>query len=145
MPFAKGKPRAPNAGRRRGVRNKRTVAAQGPVYPDALKHLAEVMASTDATITHELKLRAALGLAQYQNSRPVPLKTFQPIELKEPTTAQEARDAIVRITMMIAKAEIDSEHGGRVIAGLEAFLNAKAAELELAVLKLQAEEEGEVP
>lgn len=143
MPFAKGKPRAANAGRRRGTRNKRTVAAQGPVYPDALKHLAEVMASTDGAITPELKLRAALGLAPYQNSKPVPLKTFQPIELKEPTTAQEARDAIVRITMMIAKGEVDGEHGGRIIAGLEAFLSAKAAENEKRIQALEAALRGE--
>jgi hypothetical protein len=31
---------------------------------------------------------------------------------------------------MIARAEIDGEHGSRVIAGLEAYLSAKAAELE---------------
>ena len=41
---------------------------------------------------------------------------------------------------MIAKAEIDGEHGGRIIAGLEAFLSARAAELEAEVEKHRAEE-----
>ena len=41
---------------------------------------------------------------------------------------------------MIAKAEIDGEHGGRIIAGLEAFLGARAAELEAEVEKHRAEE-----
>ena len=31
---------------------------------------------------------------------------------------------------MIARAEIDGEHASRIIAGLEAFLAARAAELE---------------
>lgn len=144
MPFAKGKPRAKTAGRRRGTRNKRTIAAQGPVYPDALKHLAEVMASTDGTITPELKLRAALGLAQYQNSKPSPLKpAVQPVELNLPETAQEARDAIAIITVMIARAEIDLEHGGKIVAGLEAFLNAKAADNEKRIQALEAALRGE--
>jgi hypothetical protein len=78
--FAKG--RAKVSGRKKDSRNKRTIAAQGPNYPDALMHLAEVMASTDGTITPELRLRAALGLARYQNSKPVPLKIVQTIERK---------------------------------------------------------------
>ena len=41
---------------------------------------------------------------------------------------------------MIARAEIDSDHGARIIAGLEAFLNARAAELEVEVEKYRAEE-----
>ena len=43
---------------------------------------------------------------------------------------------------MIARTEIDGEHGARVITGLEAFLGAKAAELEAEVEKHRAEEEG---
>ena len=41
---------------------------------------------------------------------------------------------------MIAKAEIDGEHGARVIAGLEAFLSARAAELEAEVEKFRTVE-----
>ena len=37
----------------------------------------------------------------------------RPFDLDPPKTAQEARDAIARITAMIARAEIDAEHGGQ--------------------------------
>jgi hypothetical protein len=43
---------------------------------------------------------------------------------------------------MIAKVEIDGEHGSRIIAGLEAFLGARAAELEAEVEKHRAEDAG---
>jgi hypothetical protein len=100
-------------------------------------------AKDDPTITPDLRLRAAIGLAQYQHPKPIPLRTAgKPIDLEPPKSAQEARDAIARITSMIAKAEIDGEHGSRIIAGLEAFLGARAAELEAEVDKHRAEEEG---
>ena len=138
MSFTHG--RAKTGGRKRGSRNKKTVAPK--TYPDALDHLAAVIASKDAAITPDLKVRAAIGLAQYQHPKPTPLRPApdKPIDLPPPKTAQEARDAIARITSMIARAEIDSDHGARIIAGLEAFLNARAAELELEVEKYRAEE-----
>jgi hypothetical protein len=46
---------------------------------------------------------------------------------------------------MIAKAEIDGEHGTRIIVGLEAYLGARAAELEAEVEKHRAEEAGGDP
>jgi hypothetical protein len=46
--LAKGKPRPANAGRRQGVRNKKTLAAAA--RPDALAHLAKIMTSTDPHI-----------------------------------------------------------------------------------------------
>lgn len=137
MSFTHG--RAKTGGRKRGSRNKKTVAPK--TYPDALDHLAAVIASKDAAITPDLKVRAAIGLAQYQHPKPTPSRAaIQPIDLGPPKTAQEARDAIARITSMIARAEIDTDHGARIIAGLEAFLNARAAELELEVEKYRAEE-----
>ena len=104
------------------------------------------MAAKDPTITPELRLRAAIALAQYQRPKPTPLKPVpgQPIDLEPPKNAEEAREAIARITSMIARTEIDGEHGGRVIAGLEAFLGARAAELEAEVEKHRAEEGGVV-
>jgi hypothetical protein len=143
VPFVKGKPKPKGSGRRAGARNKRTIAQQGPVYPDALKHLADVMSSTDGTITPDLKLRAAIGLAAYQNSKPAtPKPTTPPIEFDPPSNAQEARDLIVKITAAIARNEVDSAHGGVVLSGLQMDLNAKAAELEIEVLKHKAEDEG---
>ena len=80
--------------------------------PDALEHLVKVMSSTDRVITEELKLRAAIVLSAYQRPKPGPSKAVgASIDLEPPTTAQEARHAIARITSMIAKAEIDGEHG----------------------------------
>ena len=143
MAYAKGNPRPPNSGRKTGAKNKRTLAAAAPrIYPSALEHLATVMASTDnPMITPDLRLRAAIALAQYQQPKPTSSKLFgTPIDLEPPKNAQEARDAIARITSMIAKAEIDGEHGARVIAGLEAFLSARAAELEAEVEKFRTVE-----
>jgi hypothetical protein len=56
MSFAPGAPRPANSGRKRGSRNKRTLAAAGKL--DALKHLVEVIENKDGTITPDLKLRA---------------------------------------------------------------------------------------
>ena len=129
MTFARGQPKPANGGRKKGVRNKRTLAAEAK--PDGLNHLIEVMTSTDPVITPDLKLRAAIALSQYQHPKPAPSKPAgTPIALEPPKTAQEAREAIGRLTSMIAKAEIDGEHGARIIAGLEAYLSARAAELE---------------
>ena len=143
MRFARGQPKPANGGRKKGVRNKRTVAAASKApYPDALDHLAAVMAAKDdPTITPDLRLRAAIGLAQYQHPKPTPLRAVsQPIDLEPPKNAEKAREAIARITSMIARAEIDGEHGSRVIAGLEAYLGARAAELEIEVERYRAEE-----
>jgi hypothetical protein len=137
MAFAQG--RAKTGGRKKGARNHRTLAAEAK--PDGLNHLIEVMTSTDPVITPDLKLRAAIALSQYQHPKPAPSKPVgTPIALEPPKTAQEAREAIARITSMIAKAEIDGEHGSRIIASLEAFLSARAAELEVEVEKHRAEE-----
>ena len=91
-----------------------------------------VTAKDDSTITPDLRLRAAIALAQYQRPKPTSLKPVpgQPIDLEPPKSAEEAREAIAKITSMIARTEIDGEHGARVIAGLEAYLSARAAELE---------------
>ena len=139
MTFAQGHPKA--GGRKKGARNKRTLASEPKTYPDALDYLTRVMASADGTVTPDLRLRAAIALAQYQHPKPTPSRMFgAPIDLEPPKTAQEARGMIARVTSMIAKAEIDGEHGGRIIAGLEVFLGARAAELEAEVEKHRAEE-----
>lgn len=129
MSFTRGW--AKTGGRGPGSGNKRTIVAAAPkTYPDALDYLAEVMAAKDdPLITPDLRLRAAIELAAYQHPKPAPSKAAgQPIDLEPPKSAEEAREAIARITSMIAKTEIDGEHGGRIIAGLETFLSARAAE-----------------
>jgi len=61
MSFARGQPRPANAGRKKGARNKRTLAAASKVaHPDALDHLAAVMAAKDdPTITPDPRPRSA--------------------------------------------------------------------------------------
>ena len=83
-------------------------------------------------------------LVYFRHLRPPTPRFLDLIALEPPKTAQAARDAIARITSMVAMGEVDGEHAGRVIAGLEAFLGAKAAELEAEVEKHRAEEEGEL-
>jgi hypothetical protein len=140
--FAKGKPRHPNAGRKRGTRNKRTTAAE-KLDTSGLAHLVKVLASEDPVFTPELKVRVAIALASYQQPKPTPLKpALFPLNLKPPQSAQEARDSIAKIASMIAMGTIDGEHGARIVAALEAFLNAKAAELEEVVKRLVAEDAG---
>jgi hypothetical protein len=120
-------------GRTRGSRNKKMALAAEKTYPDALEHLVKVMSSTDPVI---------IAPSAYQRPKPAPSKAVgAPIDLEPPKTAQEARDAIARIASMIAKAEIDGEHGARIIAGLEAFLSARAAELEAEVEKFRTVED----
>ena len=63
-PFTQGMPRPANGGRKRGTRNKRTLAAAS--RPDALDHIEKVMATNDGTITPDVRLRAATVLAMYQ-------------------------------------------------------------------------------
>src|SRR5271166_3092209 len=130
MAFAKGKPRPANSGRQKGARNKRTLAGAPKTYPDALEHLASVMASTDGTITPDLKLRAAIALAQYQHSKPTPLKeTYVAVDdYTAPKTVEEARALILALGERLAKGEIPVELHDSLVNGIRAYLGDKAAE-----------------
>jgi hypothetical protein len=95
----RGYPKPANSGRKKGSRNRRTLAAALKTYPDALDHLASVVAAKDdTTITPDLRLRAAIGLAAYQHPKPFPLReTFVgPIDYAAPKTVDEARAAMRR-------------------------------------------------
>jgi hypothetical protein len=142
VPFAKGISKPAKSGRKRGGRNKRTIAAE-KIGISGLDHLVKVLASDDPVFTPELKVRVAIALTAYQQPKPTPLKpALPPLDLKPPQSAQEARDSIARIASMIAMGTIDGEHGARIVVALEAFLNAKAAELEEVVKRLVAEDAG---
>src|ERR1700722_19047955 len=129
-PFAKG--RAKTGGRQKGVRNKRTVFTEANPYPDGLEHLAMVVAaSDDPTITHELRLRAAIGLAAYQHPKPAPTRdeTFiGPIDYTAPTTPEEARATLLALGERLARREISVEAHDALIGGIKAYLGDKAAE-----------------
>jgi hypothetical protein len=88
--------RAKTGGRKKGAKNKRTIAAAPKTYPDALDYLAEkTAAKDDPLVTPDLRLRAAIGLAAYQHPKPAPEHFVGPIDYAAPTTAEEARAAIL--------------------------------------------------
>jgi hypothetical protein len=126
MSFAGGQPKPANGGRKKGVRNKRTVAATSKAaHPDALDHLAAVMAAKDdPTITPDLRFRAAIGLAAYQHPKPFPLKeTFVgPIDYAAPKTVQQARAAILELGERMARREISVEAHDALINGIRTYL-----------------------
>jgi hypothetical protein len=137
--FTKGKPKPKNSGRRKGTLNKRTLARR-------LEADADDKAISGRVIEAAKNGDAQATLTYYRFLRPPTAKVVgKPIDLEPPKTAQEARDGIARITSMIARTEIDGEHGGRIIAGLEAYIAARTTELEETVKRLQAEEAGGVP
>jgi hypothetical protein len=98
MRFTSGAPRPANAGRRKGSRNKRTLAAAEKL--DALKHLVEVIENKEGTITPDLKLRAAIALAGFQYPRPAPVQTemfLTPVDYTAPKTPEEARQTVLSL------------------------------------------------
>jgi hypothetical protein len=131
--FARGKPRPANSGRKKGVRNRSTLAVESKGYPDALDHLATVMAAhDDPTITPDLRLRAAIGLAAYQHPKPTPARdeTFVgPVAgYRPPKTVDEARAAVLEFGARLAKREISVEAHDALVGGLRVYLGDRAAE-----------------
>jgi hypothetical protein len=140
MTFAIGAPRPSNAGRKKGARNKRTLAAEPKTYPDALEHLAKIVATDDGTITPELKVRAAIGLAAYQHPKPAPLRveTFiGPIDYTVPTNPEGARAALLALGERLARREISVEAHDALVNGIRAYLGDKAAEQERRLSELE--------
>ena len=132
MQFAEGKPRPANAGRRKGTPNCGTERARRLISEaDDKEIVARVVIAAKAGDPHATQL-------YFRFLRPPPSRTAYtvPINLEPPKSAPEARDMIAEVTSMIAKAEIDGEHGSRVIVGLEAFMGARVAELEAKVKTL---------
>jgi hypothetical protein len=134
MVFTNGHPKT--GGRKKGGRNERTIAAAA--HPDALDHLEKVMASTDdPTITPDLKLRAAIALAQYQHSKPAP--TYVAVDsYEEPKTVEEARPLILKLGARLARGEISVVAHDALVNGLRAYLGDKAAEQEKILARLEA-------
>ena len=137
-PFTQGMPRPANGGRKRGTRNKRTLAAAS--RPDALDHIEKVMATNDGTITPDVRLRAATVLAMYQHSRPAPSHTeaFVAVDgYEEPKTVDEARALILKLGARLARGEISVIAHDALINGLKAYLGDKAAEQEKILARLE--------
>jgi hypothetical protein len=129
MTFVRGYPKPANSGRKKGSRNRHTLAAAPKTYPDALEHLASVVAAKDdPLITPDLRLRAAIALAQYQHPKPVSLRSIDPIDYAAPKGVEEARSAILELGGRLAKGEIPVEFHDAPVAGLKAYLGDKAVE-----------------
>ena len=138
MRFTSGTPRPTNAGRRKGSRNKRTLAAAEKL--DALKHLVEVIESDDGTITPDLKLRAAIALAGFQHPRPAPVQTemfLTPVDYTAPTTPEEARQTVLSLGQRLARGEVSVQAHDSIVAGLRAYLGDAAMALEEQVAELE--------
>ena len=140
MAFTPGAPRHPNAGRRKGSRNKRTLLAQPKQYPDALAYLATLIESDDATINREFKVRAAIALAQYQQPKPAPARSETFVGLADyvaPTTPEEARALILTLGERLARREVSVEAHDCLVNGLKTFLGDVAADQERRLADLE--------
>jgi hypothetical protein len=131
--FQKG--RAKTGGRKKSV-------SAALIYPDALDHLAGVVASKSPNVTAELKVRAAAALAQYQHPKPTAPKveTFTaPIDYARPASVEAARERILELGERLAKGEISVEIHDALVGGLRAYLGDKAVEQERLLAKLEAD------
>jgi hypothetical protein len=144
MRFVKGTPKPVNGGRKKGGRNKRTIAAEA--YPDALAHIRAVMeAKDDPLITPDLKLRAAIALAQYQHSKPTSLKAVEPVDYAPPQTVEESRAALLELGGRLAKGEIPVELHDALVNGIRAWLADHTAEQERRLSALENALRGDSP
>jgi hypothetical protein len=111
------------------------VPIQGSISPDFLICLEDgnqvstassgVAANDDPTISPELRLRAAIGLAAYQHPEPTPprAETFVgPIDYSAQPTLEEARQAILGLGERMAKREISVAAHNAPVGGLRACL-----------------------
>jgi hypothetical protein len=126
MTFVRGGQKPPNSGRKKGGGNRRAL-----VHPDALNHLAEVVASTDPLITPELKLRAAIGLAQYQHPKPTaprgPTFAPTPFKLNDLVTLEDAGTETQRIAVAVASGKLDHDTGQFLVAAIRTFMDSLGA------------------
>ena len=127
MAFASGAPRHPNAGRKKGSRNRRTLAAESARnYPDGLAYLARVMQSDDdPLVTPDMKLKAAICISQYQHAKPAPVasETFIGLDgYAAPKCPQEARELILTLGERMARREVSVEAHDALVGGLKVYL-----------------------
>lgn len=142
MAFAPGSPRPPNAGRKKGQRNKRTLAAKSARnYPDGLAYLAKIMTAPDddPTVTADMRLRAATTISQYQHARPAPVaETFIGLDsYAAPKCPQEARELILTLGERMARREVSVEAHDALVGGLKVYLGDQAMALEAQVAELE--------
>jgi hypothetical protein len=137
QPFVNG--RTKTGGRTRGVKNRRTIAAQERL--DALDFIEALVATDDGTISPDVRLRAATVLAAYQHSRPAPTRTETFVAVNgyaAPKTVEEARQAILDLGLLLAKGKISVEAHDALVGGLKAYLGDKAADQQKKLDELEA-------
>ena len=136
MVFAPGQPKI--GGRKPGVRNKMTIAAQE--RPDALAYVQMVVATEDGTITPDVRLRAAGILARYQHPQPSPSCTETYVKVPgyvAPTTAEEAGQTLIALGEKLARGEISVEAHDALTGSLRIFLNSKAIDQEKRLAEIE--------
>ena len=133
--FAKGKPRHPNAGRRRGTPNKGTVRARRIASEGDDKLIAD-------SIIRDAKSGDANARALYlRYIRPFRRAEtiLKPAEYKVPASVEEAREAILMLSAQLANGEIGLEMHDALVSDLRAYLGDKAVEQERMLAKLEAD------
>jgi hypothetical protein len=135
--FVKGNPKPPTSGRKK----KTPIRRAGDLTP-AIEHLAQVIVSADPAITPELKVRAAVGLAPYQNPKPTAPRqeTFiGPIDYTKPSTVEGARETILALGERLARREISVEAHDALVNGLRTYLADRAADQQRELDRLKAD------
>jgi hypothetical protein len=133
--FAKGQPRAANAGRRKGTPNKASAHR---------RRLLEAINADDKVILDRIIAEAKAGDPNARNlylrhicpqRRP---ETFlDPADYKTPETVEEARETILKLGERLIKGDISLETHDALVAGLRAYLGDKAVGQERLLTKLE--------
>jgi hypothetical protein len=132
MPFAKGKPRPANSGRRPGSPNKGTERARRLISEADDKAIVDqVVRDAKANNPH------AIGV-YFRYLRPPTPRYISPIDYAAPTTIEGARVLILELGERLAKGEIPTELHDSLVNGIRVFLADKAVEQERILARLEA-------
>ncbi|HZZ23594.1 MAG TPA: hypothetical protein VFE60_13930 [Roseiarcus sp.] len=124
MTFAKGQPKPPNGGRRKGTPNRGTVRAHRLVSEASDKVIVDKVVQDAESGDH------AARQIYFRFLRPPQPKsasfTPQPFELRKPTTMEEAGAETLRIADAVALGQLDHDSGQFLIAALKTFVETLA-------------------
>lgn len=135
MPFRPGQSGNPN-GRKRGARNKRTLAAEtkieavattdenGRKVVDPLVLFSTIASNTEANLA--LRISAASALAPYRHSRKSARYLDRVIDLPAPTSVDEATANIAKLASLAAAKTIALDEMNDLIAAQKAYVDAKS-------------------
>jgi hypothetical protein len=137
MTFAKGQPKPPNSGKRKGSINKSTARARRLTSDDD-----EIVRRTVGDAKTGNLQAAALYYRFLRPPRPTPKFVPTPIGLKPVTTAKEAAAQIAAVIARLDAGELDLESSHALLEALRAFVAAyTAVELEDEVMKAKLRED----